>query len=98
MQTVKVGNMSAKTGDKVSGYVQVKGTEIEIPVTIICGEKEGETVFISGGVHNAEYVGIQTGIEIANEISPSQLTGNLIILPLMNRTGFEHRTMSMVKI
>lgn len=49
MQTVKVGNMSAKTGEKTSGYVQVKGTEIELPVTIICGEKEGETVFISGG-------------------------------------------------
>lgn len=96
MQTVKVGNMCVKTGEKLSGYVQVKGTEIELPVTIICGEKEGETVFISGGVHNAEYVGIQTAIEIANEILPCQLTGNLIILHLMNPTGFEHRTMSMV--
>ncbi|MBV7276218.1 succinylglutamate desuccinylase/aspartoacylase family protein [Clostridium sp. PL3] len=96
MQTVKVGNMSARTGEKVSGYVQVKGMDIELPVTIICGDKEGKTVFISGGVHNAEYVGIQTAIEIASEISPSQLTGNLIILHLMNRTGFEHRTMSLV--
>ncbi|KZL92057.1 M14 family metallopeptidase [Clostridium magnum] len=96
MQTIKVGNMSVKTGEKASGYVEVKDTEIELPVTIICGDKEGKTIFISGGVHNAEYVGIQTAIEIANEISPSKLTGNLIILPLMNRTGFEHRTMSMV--
>lgn len=96
MQTIKVGNMCAKTGEKVSGYVQVKGTDIELPVTIICGEKEGKTVLISGGVHNAEYVGIETAIQIANEILPSQLTGNLIILHLMNRTGFEHRTMSMV--
>ncbi|WP_406541272.1 succinylglutamate desuccinylase/aspartoacylase family protein [Clostridium ljungdahlii] len=55
MQTIKVGNMCAKTGEKVSGYVQVKGTDIELPVTIICGEKEGKTVFISGGGHSADY-------------------------------------------
>jgi len=96
MQIVKVGNLSAKMGEKISGYVHVKGTEIDLPVTIICGEKEGKTVFISGGVHNSEYVGIEIAIEIANEISPSQLTGNLIILHLLNRTGFEHRTMSVV--
>ncbi len=88
--------MCVKAGEKVSGYIQVKETDIELPVTVICGDKGGKTVFISGGVHNAEYVGIQTAIEIADEVSPSQLTGNLIILHLMNRTGFEHRTMSVV--
>ncbi len=96
MQRMKVGNMYVKAGEKISGYVKVKGTDIELPVTVICGEKEGKTVFISGGVHNAEYVGIQTAIEIADEILPWKLTGNLIILHLMNRTGFEHRTMSLV--
>lgn len=96
MKNLKIGNMVARTGEKVSGYVQVKGTNIELPVTIICGEKEGKTVFISGGVHNAEYLGIQTAIEIAHEVLPSQLSGNLIILHLMNVTGFEHRTMSLV--
>lgn len=93
---LQVGELTAKEGEKVSGFVRVAGTDIELPVTLIAGDKKGPTVLITGGVHSAEYVGIQTAMEIADEVQPAWLTGNLIILRLMNRTGFEHRTMSMV--
>ena len=54
MRTLRVADLEAKPGEKVSGYVHVIGAEFGIPVTLICGEKEGGTVLISGGVHNAE--------------------------------------------
>lgn len=76
--------------------MQIEGAELEIPVTLICGRKEGETALISGGLHNAEYVGIQAAMELADEIDPEEIRGNLIIIRLLNRTGFEHRTMSVV--
>ena len=41
-------------------------------------------------------MGIQAAIELSNEISPAELNGNLIIIPLANRSGFENRTMSLV--
>lgn len=96
MRELQVGTLMAKPGEKVSGFVQIEGADFGIPVTIICGEREGETILISGGLHNAEYVGIQAAMELADELNPAQVIGNIIIIRLMNRTGFEHRTMSVV--
>lgn len=96
MKELQIGELLVRPGEKKSGFVAVAGTDVEMPVTIICGEKPGKTMLLTGGVHNAEYVGIQTAIELADEIEPSQLTGSLIIIRLVNRSGFEHRTMSLV--
>lgn len=96
MEKLRIGTLEAGRGEKVSGFVQIAGAEFGIPVTLICGEKEGETVLISGGLHNAEYVGIQAAMELADSIDPKDVSGNLIVIRLMNRTGFEHRTMSLV--
>lgn len=93
---LQVGGLTALAGEKKSGFVAVPDTSVTMPVTIICGEKPGKTVLISGGIHSAEYGGIQTAIEIADEIEPSELAGNLIVIRLVNRSGFEHRTMSVV--
>ena len=95
MRILRVADLEAKPGEKVSGYVHVIGAEFGIPVTLICGEKEGGTVLISGGVHNAEYVGIQAAMQLADELDPRKIAGNIIVIRLMNRTGFEHRTMSL---
>lgn len=96
MDTLRVGTLEAKRGEKASGFVQIAGADFGIPVTIICGAREGETVLISGGLHNAEYVGIQAAMELADNIDPAEVIGNIIVIRLMNRTGFEHRTMSLV--
>ena len=65
-------------------------------MTLICGTQEGETVLISGGVHNAEYVGIQSAIQLSHDLEPDKISGQVIIIHLMNPTGFQHRTMSLV--
>ncbi len=96
MQTLKIGSLEAHRGEKVSGFVPIEGADFGIPVTLICGVQEGETVLISGGLHNAEYVGIQSAMQLADTIDPKEVKGNLIVIRLMNRTGFEHRTMSLV--
>lgn len=96
MGRLTVGKLTAETGQKISGFVEVEGGGFGIPVTLICGEKEGATVLISGGLHNAEYVGIQAAMELAGELEPDQVKGNIIVIRLMNRSGFEHRTMSTV--
>lgn len=44
---------------------------------------------------NAEYVGIQAAMQLANDLDPKKIAGNIIVIRLMNRTGFEHRTMSL---
>ncbi|WP_051688505.1 succinylglutamate desuccinylase/aspartoacylase family protein [Butyrivibrio sp. AE2032] len=83
-------------GKTIKDHIHVEGTELHIPHVFLCGEHKGPTVLISAGIHNAEYVGIQAAIELSGELDPSTLSGNVIILPLANRSGFENRTMSMV--
>ena len=53
-------------------------------------------MLITGGVHSGEYVGIQAAIELSNELDVSTLRGNVVLVPLVNRSGFENRTMSRV--
>lgn len=83
-------------GKTIKDHIHVEGTELHIPHVLLCGQQPGLTVLISAGIHNAEYVGIQAAIELSNELDVSELHGNVIILPLANRSGFENRTMSMV--
>lgn len=83
-------------GKTIKDHIHVEGTELRVPHVLLCGQQPGSTVLISAGIHNAEYVGIQAAIELSNELDVSELHGNVIILPLANRSGFENRTMSMV--
>ena len=83
-------------GKTVKDHIHVEGTELHVPHVLLCGERPGPTVLISAGIHNAEYVGIQAAIELSNELDVAQLHGNVVILPLINRSGFENRTMSRV--
>ena len=85
-----------KPGKNITDHVHVEGTELHVPHVIICGNEEGPTVLITAGIHNSEYVGIQAAIELSNELQPDHLKGNVVIVPLANRSGFENRTMSMV--
>ena len=95
-EAFKIGSLMAEQGEKVSGYLPIINTEVEIPITLIKGRNEGKTILICGGVHNAEYVGIQSAIELAEELDPENVNGNIIVIRLLNRSGFEHRTMSLV--
>ncbi|MPW26168.1 succinylglutamate desuccinylase [Alkalibaculum sp. M08DMB] len=83
-------------GQKELGFIKIEGTDVELPITVVVGHEEGKTLLITGGVHSAEYVGIQAAIELAQEIRPEQIKGRVIIAPLLNVTGFAHRTMSLV--
>ena len=74
MEQFTIGGLTAKRGEKVNGFISVEGTRIQLPVTLICGTQDGETVLISGGVHNAEYVGIQSAIQLSHDLEPDRST------------------------
>ncbi|MGN1014055.1 MAG: M14 family metallopeptidase [Butyricicoccus sp.] len=93
---IEIVGMTALGGERVVGKLPIAGTDVSVPMTLLCGAQEGKTVLITAGVHCAEYVGIQAAIELANELDPQTLCGNVVILPVLNRTGLEHRMMSVV--
>ncbi len=83
-------------GKTVKDYIRVEGTELLVPYVLICGKEDGPAVLVTAGIHSAEFVGIEAAIELSNELKPEELRGSVAIVPLANRSGFEHRTMSMV--
>lgn len=92
---MKIGNLQVNPGEKKRGFLPVTGCEHKLPMTVIC-ESESPVVLITAGVHSAEYVGIQAAVELSVELEPKDVKGTLIIMPVVNLSGFEHRTMSMV--
>ncbi len=96
MEKKLIAGHELKPGKNITDHVHVEGTELHVPHVLICGKNEGPTVLITAGIHNAEYVGIQAAIELSNEFEPDDINGNIIIVPLANRSGFENRTMSTV--
>lgn len=95
-ENLTLDHMDARPGTKTCGYMRAPGAELDIPVSLICGREEGPSVLITAGIHSAEYVGIQAAVELAKELDPERIRGNVILLPLVNRSGLEHRTMSLV--
>ena len=96
MRAKMIAGHELMPGKTVKDHIHVEGSELRVPHVLLCGELPGPTVLITAGIHNAEYVGIQAAIELSNELDVSTLRGNVILVPLVNRSGFENRTMSRV--
>lgn len=87
-------NFKVEKGQKVQGYMDLPFTEDKLPTTIICGQEDGDTILITGGIHNAEYVGIQTVTGLAGMLEPEDIKGTLIMINIVNINGFKERTVS----
>lgn len=64
------------------------GDPVRIPVTIVNGERDGPTVFLSAATHGDELNGIEVVREVAHEWDHSDLRGTLVCLPVVNVPGF----------
>lgn len=89
-------DISCEPGTKAERTLRVIGGTEEIPFFILRGVKEGKTVLITAGIHPSEYVGMQAVLELQKELETEQLRGSVILVPLVNQSGFENRMMSEV--
>ncbi|WP_255149261.1 succinylglutamate desuccinylase/aspartoacylase family protein [Halorarius halobius] len=64
------------------------GDPIKIPVTIVNGERDGPTAFLSAAAHGDELNGIEVVREVAHEWDHSSLRGTLVCMPVLNVPGF----------
>lgn len=96
MKELVIQDLKAKVGEKIQGFINILDTETKMPITIINGEKEGKTMLITAGVHGCEYPCIKTAIELAKEIDPKKVSGQIIIVHPVNIQGFEGRVAAIV--
>ncbi|MUV57275.1 succinylglutamate desuccinylase/aspartoacylase family protein [Halogeometricum sp. CBA1124] len=64
------------------------GDPVRIPVTIINGERDGPTAFLSAAAHGDELNGIEVVREVAHEWDLSDLAGTLVCMPVLNVPAF----------
>jgi predicted deacylase len=89
-----IGTASAAPGQKSTGYLVVPAggdAATNIPVIVINGEKRGPVLALVSGAHGTEYTSIIAIEKLINLLDPSQISGTVILVPLVNVQSFEQK-------
>ncbi len=62
-------------------------------VVTITGSKPGPVVFVNAGVHGGEYPAIETVIRLTTSLKPEDVSGAVVLMPVLNIHGFWNRSM-----
>ena len=73
----------------------LSGETIEIPVACITGSTPGPTFGVMSGMHAGEYAGILAAQHLIREVKPEQLSGRLIVVPVISTRAFMMRYMQL---
>jgi uncharacterized protein len=79
------------TVQKTTRYLEADapdGGAISIPLATIRGAQDGPTLAIVGGVHGAEYAGIEAVRRIIDWLDPDTLAGEVRAIPCLNVPAF----------
>lgn len=81
-------NRTFSPNTRRQALVPVRGTELTLPVTVICGNAPGKTALVTAGVHSREYVGVETVRQLAASLDPAQVRGTVVLVHVCNYAGF----------
>jgi uncharacterized protein len=89
-----VGSATAHSGEKATGFIAVPAgvdAAASIPVIVIHGAKPGPVLALVAGSHGTEYASIIALQKLAQQADPAELSGTLIVLPLINVASFQQK-------
>ena len=93
-KTFTVGNATASRGQKVTGTIEVPASTdaaLSIPVAVIHGAKAGPVLALVAGAHGTEYASIIALEKLIARLNPAEISGTVIIVPLINIPSFEQK-------
>ncbi|MFC1554175.1 succinylglutamate desuccinylase/aspartoacylase family protein [candidate division KSB1 bacterium] len=95
-ETIKVGEVTAQPGEKVSGFITVPAgsdaPEIKLPVSVINGTRPGPVLALTAGVHGYEYPPVLAMQRVREKLDPAEISGTVIIVHIVNLPSFLKRT------
>jgi hypothetical protein len=89
-----VGTASAARGQTATGTIDVPAgvdAATSIPVAILHGARRGPVLALVAGAHGTEYASIIALEKLIGSINPADLSGTVIIVPLVNIQSFEQK-------
>jgi predicted deacylase len=93
--TFTVGTATASRGQKALGVITVPaGSDAgyDIPVAVIHGATPGPVLAVVSGAHGTEYASIIAVEQLINAVKPADVSGTLILVPIVNVPSFERIT------
>jgi predicted deacylase len=90
--TFTVGTATATRGRKAYGVMNVPaGSDAgyDIPVAVLHGARPGPVLAVVAGSHGTEYASIVAVERLIDAVDAAQLSGTLILVPLVNVPSFE---------
>jgi len=92
--TFTVGTATAARGHKATGTIEVPpGVDagLSIPVAVFQGAKPGPVLALVAGAHGTEYTSIIALEKLIGMLNPTEISGTVIIVPLINIQSFEQK-------
>jgi predicted deacylase len=89
-----IGTATARSGQKATGYIEVPAgvdAATSLPVIVINGAKPGPKLALIAGAHGTEYASILALVQLIPHIDAAELSGALIILPLLNVASYQQK-------
>jgi predicted deacylase len=96
LSSITIGSITAHPGEKKSGQLRVAGrsfSQVCSPITVVRGQKKGPVLAVLAGEHGCEYCGIAAAVRLCREIKPEQISGTLLIVPVVSILSFEARSL-----
>lgn len=93
-QNFSVGTATAAPGQKATGFLEVpSGSDAatSIPVVVVNGARPGPILALVSGSHGTEYASVIALEKLISALDPAQLSGKVIIIPLVNIASFEQK-------
>jgi predicted deacylase len=93
-RTFKVGTAVAARGRTATGVIAVPAgvdAGTNIPVAVVHGARPGPVLALVAGAHGTEYASIVALEKMIALLDPSQVSGTVVIVPLVNVASFERK-------
>ncbi len=91
-----IGGQSIKLGERKRVLIDVAKlydfTDMNIPIEVIRGKKDGPTLFVSGAVHGDELNGVEIVRQLLGMKALNRIKGTLIAVPIVNVFGFNTKS------
>src|SRR5712691_1013432 len=92
--TFTVGTATAARGQKATGTIEVppgSDAALSIPVAVFHGARPGPVLALVAGAHGTEYTSIIALEKVIGMLNPAEISGTVIIVPLINIQSFEQK-------
>ncbi len=92
--TFTVGTATANRGQRASGTIEVPAgsdAALSIPVAVFHGSRPGPVLALVSGAHGTEYASIVALEKLIGILNPTEMSGTVIVVPLINIPSFEQK-------